>query len=86
MLGYPVATSEDIMNDEQLQSRDLWKKVAHEDMGEDIVYPRFFGKFSSMACDFWRRAPKIGEHNGEIYEALGYTNNDLLDLKRAKVI
>lgn len=86
MLGYPVATSEDIMNDEQLQSRDLWKEIPHEDMGEDIVYPRFFGKFSSIACDFWRCAPKIGEHNGEIYETLGYNDDDLLNLKRAKVI
>jgi crotonobetainyl-CoA:carnitine CoA-transferase CaiB-like acyl-CoA transferase len=86
MLGYPVATPEDIMDDEQLQSRGLWKEVAHDDIDEKIVYPSFFGKFSSIACDLWRRAPKIGEHNKDIYGELGYTDNDLVNLKRAKVI
>lgn len=86
MLGYPVATSEDTMKDEQLQSRDLWKKMLHEDIGEEIVYPSFFAKFSEIACDLWRRAPRIGEHNDEIYGELGYQDQDLLNLKRAKII
>ena len=86
MLGYPVATSEDTMKDEQLQSRDLWKKMLHEDIGEEIVYPSFFAKFSEIACDLWRRAPRVGEHNDEIYGELGYQEQDLLNLKRAKII
>ena len=86
MLGYPVTTSEDTMKDEQLQSRDLWKTLTHEDIGEEIVYPSFFAKFSDIACDLWRRAPQVGEHNQEIYGELGYRTQDLLDLKRAKII
>lgn len=86
MLGYPVATSEDTMKDEQLKSRNLWKSVHHEDLWEEIVYPSFFAKFSDIACDLWLRAPKIGEHNREIFGELGYTNLNLLDLKRAKVV
>lgn len=86
MLGYPVATSQDTMEDEQLKSRDLWKEVEHEDLGVNITYPRFFTKFSTLACDLWRRAPLIGEHNEEIFAELGYTREDLLNLKRANVI
>ena len=86
MLGYPVATSEDTMKDEQLRSRNLWKTLAHEDLGEEIVYPSFFAKFSDIACNLWRRAPKIGEHNEEIYGELGYQSQDLLNMKRAKII
>jgi len=86
MLGYPVATSEDTMNDEQLKARGLWKEVFHDELGDTLVYPSFFGEFSSIACDFWRRAPTIGEHNKEIYTELGYNDKDLLNLKRAKVI
>lgn len=86
MLGYPVATSEDTLADEQLQTRELWKEVEHEELGDTIKYPRFFTKFSSIACDFFRRAPLIGEHNEEVFAELGYGRQDLLNLKRAKVI
>ena len=86
MLGYPVAMSEDTLTDEQLKSRNLWKEVQHEDLGEQITYPSFFAKFSSIDCDLWRRAPNIGEHNEEIYQELGYTQKDLMNLKRAKVV
>jgi len=86
MLGYPVAMSADTLNDAQLKSRELWKQIPHENLAEPITYPSFFAKFSSMACDVWRRAPNIGEHNAEIYEELGYDRKDLMNLKRAKVI
>jgi benzylsuccinate CoA-transferase BbsE subunit len=86
MLGYPVATSQDTIEDDQLKARDLWKEVEHEDLGVKITYPRFFTKFSTLACDIWRRAPLIGEHNEEIYAELGFTREDLLNLKRADVI
>jgi crotonobetainyl-CoA:carnitine CoA-transferase CaiB-like acyl-CoA transferase len=32
-----------------------------------IEYPGGFAKFSEGACQIWRRAPLIGEHNQEIY-------------------
>ena len=86
MLGYPVAMSEDTLNDEQLKSRNLWKEIPHEDLQDTITYPSFFAKFSSIACDVWRRAPNIGEHNEEIYKKLGYSQKDLMNLKRAKVV
>ena len=86
MLGYPIATAEDTLNDEQLKSRNLWKEIAHDDLNDTITYPSFFAKFSSIACDFWRRAPKIGEHNQEIFAELGYGRNEILNLKRAKII
>jgi crotonobetainyl-CoA:carnitine CoA-transferase CaiB-like acyl-CoA transferase len=86
MLGYPIATSEDTLADEQLKARNVWKAVEHEDLDDPITYPSFFTEFSTIACNLWRRAPKIGEHNTEIYQELGYDRDDLLNLKRAKII
>ena len=86
MLGYPVTTSQDTMEDEQLKARELWKEIEHEDLGTKITYPSFFTRFSTLACDLWRRAPLIGEHNEEVYAELGYTHEDLLNLMRANVI
>jgi crotonobetainyl-CoA:carnitine CoA-transferase CaiB-like acyl-CoA transferase len=86
MLGYPVMTAKEIMEDEQLKSRGMWQEVEHKELGDTITYPSFFTNFSNIACGFWRRAPLIGEHNGEVYGEIGLSKNDLLLLKKANVI
>ena len=86
MLGYPVMTAREILEDEQLKARGIWQEVKHEELGDTLTYPAFFTLFSSIACGFWRRAPLIGEHNEEIFGEIGLTKNDLLRLKKANVI
>ena len=86
MLGYPLATSQDTFDDEQLQARGIWKELEHDELGTKIKYPAFFTKFSSIDCDLYRRAPLIGEHNDEIYSEIGYDKKDILNLKRAGIV
>jgi len=86
MLGYPVMTAKEILDDEQLQARGIWQEVEHKELGTTITYPSFFTIFSSLDCGFWRRAPLIGEHNEEVYGEIGLPKNDLLRLKKANVI
>jgi crotonobetainyl-CoA:carnitine CoA-transferase CaiB-like acyl-CoA transferase len=86
MLGYPVATAKEILEDEQLKARGLWQEVEHEEMKARITYPSFFGKFSVIDCGLWRRAPLIGEHNTEVYGEVGLFKDDLIRLKKANVI
>jgi len=86
MLGYPVNTAQDIMDDDQLKSRGMWKEVEHEDLGTKITYPSFFTLFSTIACDLWRRAPRIGEHNEEVYREIGLDKKEILRLKKANII
>jgi crotonobetainyl-CoA:carnitine CoA-transferase CaiB-like acyl-CoA transferase len=86
MLGYPVNTAKEIIEDEQLQSRGMWQEVEHEELGTKITYPAFFTLFSSIACGFWRRAPLIGEHNEEVYAEIGLSKKELLSLKKANII
>jgi len=87
MLGYPVATVEEIFEDPQLKARDFWQSVEHPELGTSFVYPDGFGKFSDAACKIWRRAPLIGEHNQEIYHAeLGMEKEELQKLTEEGVI
>lgn len=67
MLGYPVATVEEISADPQLKERNFWQSVEHTELGNTLLYPGAFAKFSESPCRIWRRAPLIGEHNEEIY-------------------
>lgn len=86
MLGYPVATPRENLNDPQLAARGFWVKIEHPELGESITYPAYFAKFSETTCGIRRRAPLIGEHNEEVYAELGLGRAELAALKEANVI
>jgi len=87
MLGYPVATVEDIVADPQLQDRGFWNPVDHPELSRSITYPGGFAIFSDAPCQVRRRAPSIGEHNEEIYVGeVGLARSDLAKLKEANII
>ena len=84
---YPVNTIEDICNDPQISARNAFEKVSHPDLGCEITYPCFPIKSSELSFPIRQCAPKIGEHNVEIYQRrLGLSNEELLTLKHAQVI
>jgi len=87
ILLYPVNTVMDILKDPQLEARNFWTEVQHEELGETITYPGGFIKLSETYCGIRYRAPLIGEHNQEIYEKeLGFSKEKLITLKQAGVI
>jgi crotonobetainyl-CoA:carnitine CoA-transferase CaiB-like acyl-CoA transferase len=87
MLGYPVASVEEICEDPQLKARGFWQEVDHPELRSTFTYPGGFAKFSTAPCQIWRRAPLIGEHNREIYAGeLGLGEKELKALARQKVI
>ena len=80
MLGYPVASVKEIFEDPQHAARDFWQKVEHPELQTSIDYPGGFTKFTEGACQIWRRAPLIGEHNEEIYGEMGMTKQEMTQL------
>lgn len=87
MLGYPVASMEEIFTDPQLDARDFWQEIAHPELKASLVYPGGFAKLSQAPCQIWRRAPLISEHNEEVYcGELRLTKKELAELKQDGVI
>ena len=87
MLGYPVASVKEIFADPQHQARNFWQKIEHPELHAAIDYPGGFAKFSEGACQIWRRAPLIGEHNQEIYGGeLGMSPEQITELRQRGVI
>lgn len=84
MMGYPVSTAKDILDDPQLQARNFWQTIEY--MGKKLVYPGGFAKFSETFCGVRKRAPRIGEHNYEILRELGFNERDVKRLKEDGVI
>ncbi|HVB79915.1 MAG TPA: CoA transferase [Candidatus Binataceae bacterium] len=74
----PVATAADIADDEQLKARNYFVRVEHDSLGRTLTLPGAFAKFSVTPVGPGRRAPRLGEHNGEVW-------GDLLGIDGARL-
>jgi CoA:oxalate CoA-transferase len=82
--GY-VATVADLCTSQQLLARTFFQCIDHPDVGT-ATYP---GAPFTIQGAAWHhaRAPRLGEHNIEVYcDRLGYTREDLAHLRGAGVI
>jgi crotonobetainyl-CoA:carnitine CoA-transferase CaiB-like acyl-CoA transferase len=82
----PVSTPKDIRENAQLQSRNFWIDLEHPELNATLTYPSTFFKSSEMPFEARCRAPLIGEHNQEVYEALDISKEEIIALKQANVI
>ena len=83
---YPVSDMKGIVENEQLAARGFWEEVEYPEMGAKITHPGAFVKCSKTPLRIRRRAPRIGEHNEEVYKEIGVTKEDLVMLRQANII
>ena len=89
ILLFPVATPADILAHRQLEARDYFDQIDHADIGGSVTYPGHFVKDMQDAARVGvrRRAPRVGEHNGEILGGeLGLRERDLVRLTELGII
>ena len=85
--GVPIApylTPSEVYASPQQRERGFFEEVEHPEAGiHDYAGLPF--RLSETPLKL-RRAPLLGEHNVEIYQALGFTSEELTTLARAEVI
>lgn len=87
VMVYPVNDAEGVLLDPQLRERDFWIEIEHPDLEETITYPGSFIRTEGNLCQVRGRAPRIGEHNGEIYiQELGMSKDELARMTTEKII
>ena len=86
LLVAPVTTIDEVVESKQLESRQYWTTVDHEEIGKAFAYPGPFAKFSEQPISYKRRSPKIGEHNAEVYAELGLDAQALTELHSKGII
>jgi len=87
ILVAPCYTTADLAGEVQLQARDFWQEVDHPELGGKILYPGALVKLSGTPILPGRRAPRIGEHNQEIYcGELGLSRQDYAYLRSVGAI
>jgi len=82
----PLMGMRDILDDPNLAARAFWAPMEHPDLGAAIPYPRQFARSSENEMAARCCAPRIGEHNAEIYGELGLSGAELAALRQAGVI
>lgn len=86
LLMAPIHTVQDLAESPHLAERGFWRDVE----GNDGQRRRLPGQFARTNCDaftFTRAAPRLGEHNQEVYTSLvGLSQEDLDLLARQGVI
>jgi len=81
----PIYDASDIFSDPQFAAREAIVRVPDSELGEvrmQCVVPRF----SETPGGVRRAGPALGEHNEEVFGALGISAGELARLKAAKVI
>ncbi len=84
--SFPVNSPEDIVNSEHLKAREFFVQVDHPETGP-VKYLGAPAKFSKTPWSIRRPAPRLGEHNVEVYcNRMGYSREKLVELAEAGVI
>jgi len=74
----PLNTPADLLSSPQLQAREFFKSVYHDDLQKTVIYPGPPYRFSDASVGVRNRPPRLGEHNGPVYEGeLGITSEQL---------
>jgi benzylsuccinate CoA-transferase BbsE subunit len=81
MLGYPVGDASDSLADPQLEARDFWRTVVPAEGLAPLPFPGGFALFDGERPAVRRPAPRVGEHNSEIYGEAGLDADALAQLR-----
>ncbi|MBY0274615.1 CoA transferase [Candidatus Binatia bacterium] len=82
----PVNDSREIANGAQLRSREFFVEVDDAKRGLRYELPARFAQMSRYGTDVRGAAPLLGEHNAEVYGAIGVSAAEVDELRRAGVI
>jgi crotonobetainyl-CoA:carnitine CoA-transferase CaiB-like acyl-CoA transferase len=81
----PVNTVDQMLTDEQTQSRRVIRRARHPKLGEIPVVGMPVG-FSQFEPGIRRHAPVRGEHTDEVLAECGYTASEIAALRAKKVV
>lgn len=84
---YPLLDCWEALDSPQLAARGFWSSIKHPELDATILYPGPFASSSAVCIGGDRPAPRIGEHNLDIYGGeLGIAKEQLAALAQAGII
>jgi len=83
----PIVGIDGVATNEQFAARDYWRDLRHPELDATVRYPGPFARFSETPMGYRRPAPRVGEHNREVYVGeLGLSEADLARLQTEGIV
>ncbi len=83
----PMNDVKDMLESPQFKARDFFVEIDYPELGTSLTYPGAPFKSEQILWKTGVRAPRIGEHNDEIYrKGLGISGTEMAALSRGGVI
>jgi benzylsuccinate CoA-transferase BbsE subunit len=82
----PCNDAKEILEQPQLRFREFFTRVEYPEEGAGIEHPGSFARSNRCSVGIRGRAPRIGEHNAEVFGELGLSAGDLEALAREGVV
>jgi crotonobetainyl-CoA:carnitine CoA-transferase CaiB-like acyl-CoA transferase len=86
LMIFPVLDVPDNLTNKQLEARAYWKEVRHEDIDTTVTYPGPPVRMTATPWEMNSPAPRLGQHNDEVYAEVGLSGEQLAELKTKGVI
>ena len=83
---YPVNSFANLLSNPQLEARGFFVQQEHDDIQEIVTYPGAPYKSTELPYKIRSRAPRIGEHNEEVFRNLGLSIEETVSLKERGII
>jgi crotonobetainyl-CoA:carnitine CoA-transferase CaiB-like acyl-CoA transferase len=81
----PIRNLKEVVGCDHLRDRGMILEVDHPEYGKILQFGSPF-HFSNTTSNYRLHPPGHGEHNSEIYQALGFSEEELLNWKKERVI
>jgi crotonobetainyl-CoA:carnitine CoA-transferase CaiB-like acyl-CoA transferase len=82
----PCNDAREILEQPQLRDRALFTTIDYPELGASIEHPDFFAKSNRCRIGIRCRAPRVGEHNAEVFGELGLGAEELSALAAEGVV
>lgn len=82
----PVSNGKDLLENPQLQYRQFFKTIHHENLDGDVTYPGAPYEFGMLKWRLGNAAPTLGQHTAEIMKSLGYPPSEIDTLAKEGII
>ena len=81
-----IYAPEEVLEDEHFRARGFPVGVPHPELGRTVTYPGAPYRFLRTPWEIARPAPRLGEHNDEVYGELGLDAEALSTLRARGVL